>query len=38
LIRIARATEAYLDAVLRVEREAFSQDAEAQLVSALLRN
>jgi putative acetyltransferase len=34
--RIDTATDADLDAVLRVEREAFSQDAEAQLVAALL--
>jgi len=35
-MRIVEATEADLDAVLRVEREAFGQDDEAELVAALL--
>lgn len=37
-IRIATATDANLDAVLRIEREAFRQDDEANLVAALLRD
>jgi putative acetyltransferase len=38
LMKIAKATDADLDAVLRIEREAFGQDDEAQLVAALLRD
>lgn len=37
-IRIAIATDADLEAVLRIEREAFGQDDEANLVVALLRD
>lgn len=37
-MRIAKATDADLDAVLSVEREAFGQDDEAQLVAALFRD
>lgn len=37
-MRIVEATQADLDVVLRVEREAFGRDDEAQLVAALLRD
>ncbi len=37
-MRIAKATDAGLDIVLRIEREAFGQDDEANLVAALHRD